>query len=356
MTRRAKLARYLIRRSILAVPTLLALSLIIFSTMMFVPMGERLRLYRSEFQYHNPLHSVGDEVIIAKYRLNEPFIAQWMAWLREALNGNLGFSRAMGVPVVKGILLSFGATLEIVMYSAPITVFLGYRLGVLSAKRAYNRTPRGDAVDEIIRVASTIGYSTPAFFLGLFLLLVFYLGLRWPSIGRLGLEAETFVYSSEFATWTRLYTIDALLNGQIWILSDALQHLALPVLTLTITVSPIITRITRASMMEELGKPYNIVAKAKGLNENEVVGHAKKPSSFPVFTVSAMVVATMLTGVVVVESIFRMRGLGYWLVKAATSWDYMLIVSIILLFCVIFVVANLVVDVAYTYLDPRVEL
>lgn len=351
-----KLVRYLVRRLLIGVPTLLALSLIVFSTMMFVPLGERLQLYRNEFQYQNPLHGVDDEVIIEKYRLRDPFFVQWIVWLREALNGNLGFSHAMGVPVTRGILLSFKATLEIVMYSAPITLLVGYKLGVLSASRAQAKMPRGDVVDRIVRVASTMGYSTPAFFVGLFLLLVFYLGLHWPSIQRLGLEADSFVRSSHFVAYTGLHTIDSVLNGQPWILLDAVQHLALPVLTLTITVSPIVTRIARASMIEELNKPYNIVAKAKGLSEKEVVGHAKKPSSFPIFTVSAILVASMLAGVVVVEYIFQIRGLGYWLVRAATRWDYMLMVSITLLFCVIFVVANLVVDIAYTYLDPRVKL
>jgi len=351
-----RLIEYLIRRLIFAAPTLLILSLIIFSTMTFVPLDERVRLYKSEFKYRNPLHEVSDEVIIAKYHLNDSFIVQWATWFKEDLKGNLGFSRVMGVPVLEGMLLSFGATLEIVMYSAPLIVLIGYKVGVLSAKRAYKKTWGGDPVDKIVRVASTIAYSTPAFLLGLFLLLVFYLGLHWPSIRRLGLEAEFFVRSSCFTRYTGLYTVDALLNGQPWILFDALQHLALPVLTLTITISPIIIRITRASMMEELNKPYVLLGRAKGLNEKQVVDHAKKPASFSIFTVSSIIVASMLTGVVVVEWIFQIHGLGYWLVKGATRWDYQLIVGITLLFCLIYMIANIMVDIMYTYLDPRVNL
>lgn len=351
-----KLVGFLLKRLLLIIPLLLVLSLVLFSTMTLIPLGERIRLHRNEFNYQNPFHSVDDEVIIEKYHLNDPFYIQWFAWLTEIIQGNLGYSTSMGVPVTRGIALSFKATLEIVMFAAPISILLGYELGVLSAKLENRKTRSGSFFDKIIRVASTIGYSTPAFFLGFFFLLVFYVGFHWPSIYRLGLQADAFVRSSKFISYTGLHTFDALLNNQLWILVDALQHLTLPILTLTITVSPVITRITRASMIEELGKPYNIVARAKGLSEKAVVDRAKKPSAFPIFTVSAIVIATMLTGVVVVEHIFQIKGLGYWLVAAATRWDYSLLVSIVLLFCFVFIVANLIVDLLYIYLDPRVKL
>jgi len=327
--------KYLIMRLILAVPTLLGLSLMIFSTIAFLPLRVRQNLFG------NP---------------HDTFIVQWIAWLERVLQGDLGFSRTMTVSVMDGILRSFGATLEIVMYSAPIIIVLGYKLGVLSAKRAHKKAPRGDIADQTVRVATAIGYSTPAFSLGLFLLLIFYLGFHWPAIGRLGLKAEIFVYSSAFTRYTGLNTVDALLNGQPWILFDALQHLTLPILTLTVTMLPTIIMVTRASMMDELSKPYIVLAKAKGLNEKEVIGHAKKLSMFPVFTVSGIIVASMLTGVVVVEYIFAIYGLGYWLVRAVMRWDYSLILGISLLFAAIFIIANIIVDVAYTYLDPRIKV
>jgi peptide/nickel transport system permease protein len=351
-----RLVNYLIRRLILAVPTLLVLSLIIFSTMTLVPLDERLRLYRSEFQYQHPQAPSNDEMLIAKYHLNDPFIIQWAIWLMRTVSFDLGFSRVMHLSVIDGIFRSFGTTFEIVMYAAPITIFLGYKLGVLSARQAFKKTVGGSAVDKIISFVTTVAYSTPAFLYGLFLLATFYLGFHWSSIGRLGLEAEIFISSSEFTSYTGLHTVDALLNQELWVLYDALQHLTLPVLTLTFTVSPIITRITRASMLDELIKPYTLVARAKGLKEKEVVDRTKKPSLFPVFTVSGIIVATMLTGVVVVERIFYMYGLGYWLVEAATRWDYIFLVNILLLFSMIFIIANIVVDVAYTYLDPRIKL
>jgi dipeptide transport system permease protein len=351
-----KLAGFLLKRLLLIMPLLLALSLVLFSTMTLIPLGERIRLHRNEFNYQNPLHSVDDEVIIEKYHLNDPFYIQWLAWLTEVFHGNLGYSVSMGVPVSKGLAISFKATLEVVMFAAPLSIMLGYKLGVLSAKLENRKTRFGGLLEKIIRVVSVTGYSTPAFFLGFFFLLVFYIGFHWPSLYRLGLQADTFVRSSEFVSYTGLHTVDAMLNNQLWILIDALQHLTLPVLTLTITVSPIITRITRTSMMEELSKPYNMVARAKGLSEKAVVNRAKKPSAFPIFTVSAIVIATMLTGIVVVEYIFQIHGLGYWLVTAATRWDYSLLVSIILLFCFVFIITNLIVDFLYTYLDPRVKL
>lgn len=350
-----RLVKYLIKRLLLAVPTLLALSLIIFWTTTFLPMDERVRLYVSPSQYQHPGHGSSTEELVVKYHLNETFVVQWTMWFREVLKGNLGYSYLMHMPVMKAISLYFTTTLEIVMYSAPIIVFVGYKLGVLSARRAHKKAPRGDIVDKIVRVASTIGYSTPAFFLGLFLILIFYTSLHWTSLGRVGLPVMHFTHSPKFTSYTGLFTVDALLNGQLWMFLDVLRHLALPVLTLTMTMVPIIVRIMRASMMGELAKPYITTARSKGLNEKEAACHAKKPSLFPVLTVSGMVTASMLTGVVVVEYIFNIRGLGYWLVEAVTRWDYPLIVGISLLFCVIFIIANLIVDVAYTYLDPRVE-
>jgi len=318
-------------------------------------MDQRVRLYISPHQV--PSSHVYREEFIVKYHLNDTFIVQWITWLREVGKGNLGYSYLTGTSVIESIRLSFAATLEIVMYSAIITVFVGYKIGVLSAKRAYTKAPRGDAVDKIIRVASTIGYSTPAFILGLFLLLIFSTCFDLPFMGRLGPEANAFVHSRarEFTNYTGLYTIDALLNGQLWILFDALQHLALPILTLTVTMLPIIVRITRTSMIGELAKPYLIAARAKGLNEKQVINHAKKSSLFPILTVSGMIIANILTGVVVVEYTFNTHGLGYWLLKAIARWDYALIVGISLFSCVVFIIANVIVDLAYTYLDPRVK-
>lgn len=350
-----RLMRYVIKRLLLAVPTLLALSLIVFSTIAFLPIEQRLMLYIEPGRYKGSSSENVKAELIAKYHLNDPFIVQWIEWLGQVAKGDLGYSWLTKMPVMKAISLCFAATLEIVMYSAPIIIFVGYKLGVLLAKRAHKRAPHGDAVDKIIRVASAIGYSTPAFIVGLFLLVISNRALHWLPIGRLGLEADIFVYSSKFTKYTGLYTIDALLNGQLWIFFDALQHLVLPVLTLTITVLPIITRITRASMMGELSKPYVFAARAKGLNEKEVVDHAKKPSLFAILTISGMVTANLLTGVVVVEYIFDIKGLGYWLVNALWRWDYQLIVGISILSSVIFVITNLIVDVAYAYLDPRVK-
>ncbi|MFW6117092.1 MAG: ABC transporter permease [Thermoproteota archaeon] len=351
-----RVINHLIRKALLALPTLLLLSLLIFSTMWLIPLSARVRLYKQQESYQHPSHLVSDETIIAKYRLNEPFLIQWAGWLTRTLHGNLGFSWVAHSPVAKTIMTSFKTTVEIVLYAAPLTVFVGYKLGVLAAKKAHKRTFLGGVIDKVIRVTSTVGYSTPAFIFGLSFLLIFYIGFHWPSIGRLGTEPQLFIRSSEFIHYIGLHTVDALLNGKFWILLDALQHLTLPVLTITLNVSPIMTRITRASMIGEFTKPYTIVARGKGLKEKEVLDHMKRLAAFPVFTVSGILVASMLTGVVVVEYFFNIKGVGYWLVKAATKWDYPLLVALALLFCTVFIIANIFIDVAYTYLDPRVEL
>ena len=352
-----KLANYIVRRLLFVIPTLLGLSLIIFYTTTFFPAEQRANLFISESQYQNPWGPNPMPELIEKYHLNDPFLIQYMTWLREVLRGNFGYSFLYSNSAVNVILKVFPATLELIIFAAPITIFGGYMLGVFSAKRAYRKAPRKDVVDYVTRTITTMGYSLPSFVLGLLLLVIFYLVLGWFQPGRLSIELQTFVSSpsSEWVSYTGLLTIDGLLNGRADISWDALRHLVLPVITLVAQNLAILARITRSSMVGELVKPYVVTAKAKGLDEENVIRHAEKNSLISVLTVSGVLFATMLTGVVVTEYVFLINGIGSLVVHAASNLDFVLLVDVSLLFCVVFMFFSLIVDIAYAYIDPRIK-
>jgi len=352
-----RLASYIFKRLLFVIPTLLGLSLIIFYMTTFFSPRQRVRLFISEQQYQNPWGPDPVPELIEKYHLNDPFFIQYITWLGEVLRGNFGYSYSYSNTAVNVILRFFPATLELVIFAVPITIFGGYALGVFSAKRAHRKALHGDIVDYVTRTITTMGYSLPSFVLGLLLLVIFYLVLGWVQPGRLSIDLQTSISSSTsgWVRYTGLLTIDGLLNGRPDITLDALRHLVLPVITLVTQNLAILVRITRSSMVGELVRPYIVTAKAKGLDERKVIGHAKKNSLISVLTVSGILFASMLTGVVVTEYVFLIDGIGSLVVRSASELDFVLLVDVSLLFCVIFMLFSLIVDIVYAYIDPRVK-
>ena len=341
-----ELKHYIIRRLLLLIPTLIGVTLLIFAVIQLFSPTERAALY-----IRDPRQARDLPGIIKKYHLDEPVYVQYYYWLREVLRGNLGYSKSVNMPVVDAIINFFPATVELVMYSAPLIVLLGIKLGVLAAIH------KDRAVDHLTRISSIIGWSLPSFWLGILLLAIFYgqLGIFPPE--RLGTEASVYVNSANFIRYTKINTIDALLNGQLWIFVDALKHLALPVASLTIQIVALIVRIMRSSMLEALNKGYVLAARAKGLEEHDVIyKHARKNALIPVFTVTGILLAGMLTGVIITETVFNYKGIGYWAAHAATQLDIPAVLGFALLAGVIFVFTNLIVDILYAYIDPRVRL
>ena len=288
--------------------------------------------------------------LIKRFNLDAPFHIQYAMWLGEVLKGNLGYSNLYDMSVVNVIFHFLPATAELVIFASPIIIIGGYKLGVLSAKRSRSKAPRQDAVDYSIRVMTTIGYSVPSFVVGYVLLLFVTIYFGWLPIGRLDQSM-----SSPAVRYTGFLTIDGLLNGRLDVTSDALRRLLLPVMTLAVQNLAILVRITRSGMIGELSKPYIVTAKAKGLPDQRVVRHAEKNSLASIMTVSGILFANMLTGVVVTEYVFNFKGLGYLTVNAASRFDYPLMVGLALFFCLVFMLVNLIVDIAYTYLDPRIK-
>lgn len=340
------LRAYVIRRVLLIIPTLIGVTLLIFAVIQLFSPVQRATLYVTD---PKQIGAIPD--IIEAYGLDDPVYVQYFTWMRQVLGGNLGYSQSARKFVVEAIITRLPASAEIVMYSAPIIILLGTYLGIKSAVN------RDKSIDHITRSLAIIGWSLPSFWLGIVLLAIFYgsMGLFPP--GRLGPVGEGIVRSTAFTRYTGINTIDALLNGQPLLLIDALEHLVLPVASLTIQIIALIIRIMRSSMLEALGKGYILTARAKGLDQNEVVNkHARRNAIIPVITVSGILTAGLLTGVVITESVFNIYGVGRFAADAAIEIDIPAVLGFSLFAGIIFVTANLLVDILYAYADPRIRL
>lgn len=343
------LRTYVFRRLLLLIPTLLGAILLIFAvTQLFDPVA-RATLYITNPQQFT---TENIQVIIEKYGLNQPAYMQFARWFTQVLQGNLGFSRSARQPVVQALVSRFPATAEVVIICAPIIVLLGIWLGVKSAVH------RDKLIDHITRTVSIIGWSLPSFWLGIVLISIFYVGFHMFPPGRLGAAAQTFVLTDpSFTRYTGLNTIDGLLNGQFWITWDAIQHLVLPVVVLITIQIALIVRIMRSSMLEALNKGYIVAARTRGLTEKEVINkHARKNALIPTVTLSGLMVAGMLNGVVITETVFGINGVGLFAASSALAMDIGAVLGFTLFSGTIFIVANLIVDIIYAHLDPRIRL
>lgn len=340
------LRTYIVRRLLLVVPVLLGATLLIFAiTQLFSPV-ERASLY-----IRDPRQARDIEAIIKKYGLDLPVHLQYFRWLDQVLHGNLGWSQSIHMPVLEALVTRLPATAELTLYAAPLTVFVGIFLGKLAAVK------KDTAIDHLTRIMAIIGWSLPSFWLGIMLLAIFYGGLGAFSPGRLSTWAENLILSGEFKVYTGLYTIDAILNLNGAVFLDALSHLVLPVTTLVTINIALLMRVMRSCMLEQLNKTYVIAARARGLEWKAVVNkHAAKNALIPVITLSGLLTAGMLSGMVITETVFEFKGVGYWAAHAATQLDIPAVLGFALFAGIVFVLANLMVDILYAYIDPRIRL
>jgi peptide/nickel transport system permease protein len=341
------MTQYIVRRLLLLPVTWLGLSLLVFAMLQLLDPAERAALYVPS-PPHNPQALAA---IIQRYGLDQPIYVQYLQWLGRVLAGDLGWSRTTQQPVVEAILTYFPATLELTLYSFPLIILGGVWLGVQAALR-HNRP-----VDQLARIFSITGYSFPTFVCALLLLMVFYATVPWFPPGRLSDWATALVYSAQFHPYTRLITVDALLNGRLDLFVDALRHLLLPVLTLAYASWALIVRVMRSSMLEVLRQEYITVAHAKGLPRRGVINRHGRPNALiPVVTLGGLLLANLLGGAVLVEVVFDFHGLGWWAARAALSLDAVSVLGVTLFNGTLLVLVNLAVDVLYVLLDPRIRL
>ncbi len=341
------MVRFIIRR-LLAVPfVMLGLSIMIFAMLMLLNPIERATLYVTT----PPRTPQALQEIIQKYGLDDPIYVQFWRWLDGALHGDLGYSTTAQMPVVQAIGTYFPATLELVIWSAVPIVVIGIWLGIQAAVH------KDTVIDQAARLFSIIGYSFPAFVFGLLALMLFYARLQWFPPGRLSDWAEAIVNSSAFIRYTGMNSFDALLNLRFDIFANAMRHLVLPVLTLAYVSWALLLRVTRSSMLEVIDQDFIRTARAKGLSNRRVINkHARPNAMIPVITIGGLLLIGLLNGVVITETVFNYYGMGYFLAQAALRFDAISVLGVTIFDGVILVFGNLVMDILYSLLDPRIRL
>ena len=338
---------------------LVGVTVLIFAMLQFLNPVERAALYVRDI----PKTAGAVEGIIRRYGLNDPLPVQYWHWLvgrtdpvtgktvGGVLRGDFGYSRVGAQPVVDLIKSRFPATLELALWAVVPIIGVGLWLGV---KAAVNHN---GPFDQGARIFSIIGTSFPTFVFGLLMLMIFYANLRWFPPGRLSDWANRAVNSPSFHQYTHLMTVDGLLNGRVDIILDAGRHLILPVLTLAYINWATFLRVTRSSMLETLRQEYVTTARAKGLPENDVINkHARPNALIPVATLAGFQVVGLLGGVVITETVFNYPGIGSAAAAAAQNLDVVTVLGFALFNGFVLIIANLIVDVLYAVIDPRVRL
>jgi ABC-type dipeptide/oligopeptide/nickel transport system permease component len=279
------------------------------------------------------------------YGLDQPLPVQYVSYLGGLLRGDLGTSFITRRPVATDLLAFLPATLELSVYALLVGSTIGLALGVLSAVRV------GTTVDKAARFVAVAGLSMPAFWLAILLQLVFYSALQaLPLANRLdtGMAPPPHV--------TGFMTIDSLLAGQWTTLAAAVRHLILPVTTLALAEIGLMARVVRTSVLEVVGADFIRTAEAKGLRPRRVlVRHTLRNALLPAVTIVGLETALLAGGVFLVEEIFAWPGVGRYAFDAIRSSDYNAIMGFTVVGAVFYVVINLVVDIAYLYLDPRIR-
>ncbi|HEY0523313.1 MAG TPA: ABC transporter permease [Stellaceae bacterium] len=280
----------------------------------------------------------------AKWGLDLPLWKQYWVFLRGIVHGDLGVSIASQRPVLDDILQYAPATIELSTIAFALSLLIGIPLGILAAVR------RDSWIDHVARFVSLIGVSSPTFWLAFIMLAIFYGGLQIaPGPGRL----DPIAFPPP--TVTGLFLVDSALVGDWDTFRDAAAHLVLPSIVLAAATLGLITRTTRASMLESLQQEYVRVARAKGLRETAIViGHVLPNALIPVVTLGGLAYANLLTGAVMTETIFSWPGLGRYTFSSAVSVDFPAIMGITLMVAVVYLVINLLIDFSYALLDPRV--
>ena len=317
---------FLIRRLLQSVLVLLVMSLLVFAGVYAI--GNPVDILISP-----DANQAERARIIAAFGLDQPLWRQYLLFLQNAAGGNLGRSFAFSTPALALILERFPATMELAVSAMLLSVGLGIPLGLLAGLK-----PRSLAGKTIMTV-SVLGFSLPTFWVGLMLIMVFAVKLGWlPSSGR-GETVDVFGVPLSFLTW------------------DGLRHLLLPSLNLALFNIALVIRLTRAGPQEALQQDYVRFARAKGLKNSRIIGvHVLKNILIPIVTVVALQFGSLIAFAIVTETVFAWPGMGKLIIDSIRVLDRPVIVAYLMLIVTLFIVINLVVDLLYSFLDPRVRL
>ncbi len=330
--------KYIVNRMLMLIPVLLGVSIIVFLIMrVFSPDPAPVVLGQ-----HATLQAA--QAWRQANGLNDPIYLQYFHFITGALKGDLGISYYTKIPVAQEIMARFPATIELALFAVIIASFFGILIGVISAVK------KNSIIDNTGMLVALVGVSIPIFWLGILLIVLFSGMLHWlPSNGRLDPLLQPVHI-------TGLYLIDSLITGDMRTFVDALRHLILPASALAMYSMAIITRMTRSSMLDTLQQDYIRTARAKGISEGRVVyKHALRNGLIPIVTVIGLQLGSLLGGAVLTETVFSWPGIGAYTVTCILKSDFPVVQGVVLLVAAIFVLMNLIVDVIYAFLDPRIK-
>jgi dipeptide transport system permease protein len=330
---------FLAKRLSLVLPTFIGITLLVFSLIRLLP-GDPVEAMSGERgmtpeRYQRLVHEFG---------LDRPLWQQYLDYVWRALHGDLGLSTITHEPVFREFLTLFPATIELSMVALFLALAIGLPAGILAAMK------RNTVYDYTVMGASLTGYSMPIFWWGLLLILLFSVTLGWtPVSGRIAIQFD-------IPPVTGFMLIDSLLSDDSGAFRSALSHLILPAVALGTIPLAVIARMTRSSMLEVLREDYVRTARAKGASTWRVVGiHALRNALIPVVTTIGLQVGTMLAGAILTETIFSWPGIGKWLVEAIHRRDYPAVQGGILMSATVIIAVNLVVDLLYGVINPRIR-
>ncbi len=329
---------YAIRRGLTVIPVLVGVSLLVFSFVHLIPGDPALTMLGERATPEKVTE------VRARLGLDRPLWEQYLLYVRKVVHGDLGVSIVRGDPVATDLWRRFPATVELAGAAIILATVIGVPLGMLCAVR------RNSLIDSLARVGALTGVSMPIFWLGLV--------LAWIFGVQLGLLPTGFRLDSEstFKPVTNFVILDALMQRQWAVLGDALRHLILPAVALATIPLAVITRMTRASLLEELTRDYIRTARAKGLSQLAViVRHGLGNALLPVLTVIGLQIGRLLAGAILTETIFSWPGIGLWVYESIESRDYAIVQGATLFIALIVVVVNLATDLLYAVVDPRIK-
>ncbi len=332
------MGRYATKRFLTIVPVLLGISVLVFAFIHLIP-GDPAVTMLGERATPERVQEIRDQL-----GLDRPLYVQYGIYLGRILRGNLGTSILRGDPVLRDLVRRFPATVELALAAISIAILIGIPAGIVSA------VWRNSVFDGCSRILALTGVSMPIFWLGLMLAWVFGVMLGWfPTGFRLGTDVT-------LTPVTHFNLLDSLITGNWPAFYGSIRHLVLPAVALSTIPMAVITRMTRASLLEVLSQDYIRTAEAKGLPQRGVIlRHAMRNALLPVMTVTGLQAGRLLAGAILTETIFSWPGIGLWIYEAIQARDYPIVQGATLFIGTIFVMVNLLTDLLYAMVDPRIK-
>jgi len=362
--RDTQMGAYILRRLLSLIPVLFGILIVTFILARSIP-GDPCEVLLSEKSTQEMCES-----FIKDRGMDKPIPVQFGIYMKEVIRGNFGNSIRFNRPVLQILIERLPATVELSLAAFFIAVVIGIPVGIISA--IYRNSP----IDVTTLIGANLGVSTPVFWLGLILMYVFAVLLRntpfWlPPSGRLSIGVSSVPFYEvygltvpEDSAWfyvfdflSNLYILNSMITLDFEVLGDTLKHLMLPAITLSVIPLAIVARLTRSSLLEELGLNYILAARAKGLRHHiAITKHGFPNALLPIVTITGLQLGGLLSGAILIETIFAFPGLGRMLFDSMVMHDYPVVQMITLAIAVVYVMANLIFDLLYAALDPRIRL